>query len=307
MHVMVIGSGAMGALFGGRLADAGEDVTLVDVWEEHVEAINRNGLEMETPDGEMKTIPVDATTDPETVSDVDLALVFVKSTHTEEAVRGARDALDGADVLTLQNGLGNPDALADVVDESQVIAGVTAHGSTLVEPGAIRHAGRGKTRIGRYFDDNGSRVEEVAAAFTDAGIETTVAEDVRSAIWEKILVNVGINPVTALTRVRNGLLAETEPGQRVVRAAVSEAKRVAEAEGVDIEDDVVEYVLEVAEQTAANKSSMRQDVEAGRTTEIEKLNAAVVRRADEHGVAVPVNETLVDLIRLAEQREEADG
>lgn len=301
MHVVVIGSGAMGALFGGLLADAGQDVTLVDIWEEHVETMAREGLQIETPEGDRKTISVKATTDASTISDADLALVFVKSIHTGEAIRDAQEVLDGVDVLTLQNGLGNAEALAEVVDESKVIAGVTAHGSTLLEPGVIRHAGRGETTIGRYFAANDRRVNEIANIFTEAGIETAVSGEIQEDIWEKVLVNIGINPATALSRIRNGTLAETDAGNRLVARAISEGKDVAETEGYAVRDDIVEYVLDVAEQTGENKSSMRQDVEANRKTEIERLNGEVIRRADRHDIDVPANEMLTDLIRLTEE------
>lgn len=306
MDVAVLGSGAMGALFGGHLAATGVPVTLVDVWEEHVRALEEEGLRMETPEGETKTIPVEATTDPGEV-DADLVLVFVKSTHTADAVEDAASLLADADVLTLQNGLGNPETIAETVDRDRIIAGVTAHGSTLVGPGQIRHAGRGPTTIGRYFTDNDGRVEEVAARFTEAGIETDVSETIEGDVWEKVVVNVGINAITALARVRNGKLVTEPPGERLLRAAVEEATHVAAAEGYDLADDVDEYVLEVAEKTGANRSSMRQDVEAGRQTEIETLNGEVVRRGREAGVATPVNRTLSDLVRLAERAEPDSG
>lgn len=300
MDVAVIGSGAMGSLFGGRLAQAGMEVSFIDVWEEHVEALNDAGLVIETAEETERVPDVCATTSPASVGPVDLLLVFVKSIHTREALADAAPLLDGADVLTLQNGLGNPETLAEFVDESQVIAGVTAHGSTMVGPGHIRHAGSGPTTIGRYFVENDERVTAIADRFTNAGIDTAVSSDITDAIWEKVLVNVGINAATALARVRNERLTTADPGRRLVDRAVSEAAAVAVAEGIDIRDDIVDHVLEIAERTGANRSSMRQDIEAGRTTEIETLNGEVVNRAEAHGIDTPVNRTLADLVRLAE-------
>lgn len=297
----------MGSLFGGLLAADGHDVTLVDVWEEHVRAINENGLAVATPDGEERRIDVPAVTDAGSVGSVDLVVVFVKSTHTEDAIRDAGPLLDDADVLTLQNGLGNPETIAEYVPEERIVAGVTAHGSTLEGPGRIVHAGEGATTVGRYFAENDAAVERVADALTAAGIDTDVADDVRDAVWEKVLVNVGINAITALARVRNGRLADTDPGGRLLEAAVTEAVAVARAEGRSIRDDVVPYVREVAEATGENESSMRQDVETGRETEIERLNGEVVRRAERHGIDVPVNRTLSDLVRLAERGDAGDS
>lgn len=290
----------MGSLFGGRLAQAGMDVSFIDVWEEHVEALEDGGLVIETSDGTERVADLRATTSPASVGSVDLLLVFVKSIHTRDALADATPLLDGTDVLTLQNGLGNPEILAEFVDESRVIAGVTAHGSTMVGPGHIRHAGSGPTTIGRYFVENDDRVTAIGERFTAAGIDTTVSPAITEAIWEKVLVNVGINAATALARVRNERLTTADPGRRLVDRAVSEAAAVADAEGIDIRTDIVDHVLDIAERTGSNRSSMRQDVEAGRTTEIETLNGAVVNRAEAHGIDTPVNRTLADLVRLTE-------
>lgn len=306
MHVAILGSGAMGSLFGGKLADSGVPVTLVDVWEEHVAALQENGLELETPVGNHKRIEVEATTDPETVDDVDLVVVFVKSIHTAEAIEDAESLLENADVLTLQNGLGNPETIAEYVEEPWIIAGTTAHGSTLLGPGRIRHAGHGSTTIGRYFVDNDDRIRTIADRLSDAGLPTDVSGKIHEEIWEKVLVNVGINAATALSRVRNGRLAAEASGRRLVEAAVGEATAVARAEGYSIREDIADHVLSIAEQTAENRSSMRQDIEAGRKTEIETLNGEVVRRAEQLGIEVPVNRTLADLVRLAERRDTDD-
>lgn len=302
MDVAVIGCGAMGSLFGGYLADAGVPVTLIDTDQGHVDAMNEEGVVIETPDGGRRVVPVDATTDPTQVDPVDLIVVFTKSHDTPQAIADAAPLLDGADVLTLQNGLGNPETIAAVVDEHRIIAGVTAHGSTELGPGHVRHAGRGHTKLGRYYVSNDARVETVAELLSDAGIETEVTSAVSEAIWEKVLVNVGINAATALARVRNGRLVETDAGRRLVRSAVAEAAAVAEAEGVPVKGDAVEHTLEVAQRTAENRSSMRQDLEAARRTEIEAMNAEIVRRGRHHDIEAPVNRTLTDLVRLAEKR-----
>lgn len=302
IRVAVVGSGAMGSLYGGRLATSGLDVTLVDTWEEHVDAIRTDGLRISTEDG-AETVDVGATTDPGSVGPVDLVVLFVKSTATATAMADVdgTDLLEDADVLTLQNGLGNPETIAEFVPEQRVIAGVTSHGATLEGPGRVFHAGRGPTRIGRYFVENDERVAAVADAFREAGFETEVIDAVETAIWEKVLVNVGINAPTALARVKNGALASTDPGRRVVERAVIEAADVARTEGHEVRADVVEHVLGVADATGENRSSMLQDVEAGRQTEIERLHGSIVERAETAGIDVPVNRTLADLVRLAER------
>lgn len=300
-RIAVLGSGAMGSLFGGRLAASGMDVSLVHRRSAPVEAVNRSGLTIRSAAGDELTVEVPATTDPATVGPVGLVVVFVKSHQTESALEGASALLEGGpDVLTLQNGLGNPETIAEFVPEANVLAGVTTQGATREAPGRVFHAGDGPTTIGRYFTENDDRVRTVATWFEEAGIETTVSDAVLDEIWEKVLVNVAINAPTALARVPNGTLASTDPGRRVLESAVKEAARVARTEGREVPADVVSLALDVARATAENRSSMLQDVEAGRKTEIEQLHGEIVERAEALGLQTPINRTLADLVRLAE-------
>jgi len=298
-----VGAGAMGCLYGGHLAEAGVDVTLVDVWREHVDAINGNGLHITGVSGD-RVVHVSATTDPETVGEVDLVLLFVKSYDTAQAIRGSKPLIgDDTYVLTLQNGLGNLEAITEAVGAGRVLGGTTSHGSTLVCPGEIRHAGVGPTVIGAI--DRGSRnmAEKIAEIFNDAGLQTRVSGDVRSDIWGKVLVNLGINALTALTGLRNGQLLDIPELRRLMRLAVEEGMRVAEADGVYLGPlDHVAHVYEVAEATGANRSSMLQDVDRGRRTEIDALNGAVVGLGEKLGVETPVNRALTALVKGLEHR-----
>lgn len=300
MDVTIIGSGAMGSLYGGLLAASNVEVTLVDIWEEHVQTITTDGLRIVSPTGE-QTIDVAATTNVSTIDTTDLIIVFVKSTHTRTALEGLPSKLtENTDVLTLQNGLGNPETIADFVPEENVIAGVTAHGATLEGPGRVFHAGSGPTTIGRYFSDSDTRTHTIAELLTTAGIETDVSDTIRNDLWEKVLVNIGINAPTAIARVKNGCLVTTDPGEALIEAAVAEAARVAHSEGCDIRDDVIQHVKDVAAATGENKSSMLQDIEAGRKTEIDYLHGAIVDRAERNELPVPVNRTLANVVRLTE-------
>lgn len=319
MQVAVLGAGAMGSLFGGLLAAAGEDVTLLTRDAEHVAAVREQGLRIvdATGDGaaadesEARTdrrIQVPAATDPATVGQVDLVIVFVKSYATAEAMADA-DPLLGpeTDVLTLQNGLGNAETIAEFVAPERVLAGVTTHGAVRREPGTVVHTGRGDTALGRWAGGTADgrapddRAHAIATRLTAAGVPTDVVDDPELLVWEKVLVNVGINAPTALARVENGTLARTEPGRRLLRTAVTEAERVARAQGHDVREDAVEYALSVAERTASNRSSMRVDLESGRRTEVESLYGAVIERAERAGIEVPVVRTLADLVRLADR------
>ncbi|MEW6261809.1 MAG: 2-dehydropantoate 2-reductase [Thermodesulfobacteriota bacterium] len=296
MKIAIVGAGAMGSLFGGLLAEAGQDVWLLDVWPEHVETINRQGLSIERQ-GQVRTIKAQATTDPGRIGPADLVIVFVKSTQTAAAAVTARDLIGEAGVvLTLQNGLGNADVIAEVVDPRNVLAGTTSHGATLLGPGVIRHAGIGATVIGAWSSRDQSSARRAAEVMTRAGISTQVAEDVKVLIWEKFLINVGINAITALCGVKNGQLLDLEVTRDLMRLAVEEAVAVAKAQGIPIKDGAVERVYQVAAATGANRSSMGQDVDKRRQTEIAVINGAVVREAGRVGIPVPVNRTLTALI-----------
>jgi len=296
MKVAVVGAGAMGSLFGGLLAEAGAEVWLIDIWEAHMDAVNQRGLEIER-EGQTRTVYLQATTDPGVVEKCDLVIVFVKSTHTGDAALTAKKIAGHKGlVLTLQNGMGNADRIAQDVDPLNVIAGTTSYGATMLGPGKIRHAGIGLTTIGMWHNGDADKVETVAAFFTEAGIETEVAADVRSIVWGKLLINVGINAITALTGIKNGELLDLEATVDLSRAAVEEAIAVAKAQHIDVRKDVVAHVLEVARATGGNRSSMGQDVDNRRLTEIGAINGVVVKEAERLGMPAPVNRTLMALV-----------
>ena len=298
MKVAVVGAGAMGSLFGGLLAEAGNEVWLYDVWPEHVQTIDQNGLRIER-EGQTRTIKVKATADPQKIGHAELVIIFVKSTQTGAAAKTAETiaAADGV-VLTLQNGMGNADAIAEYIAPERILAGTTSHGATLLGPGRVRHAGIGPTTIGAWSRTEGGLMHagQCAEFFNRAGIETQSVADVRSVIWNKLLINIGINAVTALTAIKNGQILDLEITRRLSRAAVEEAIRVAQAENVDIHEDAVKRVFHIAEATAVNRSSMGQDVDNRRQTEIAAINGFIVREADRLGLQAPVNFTLTALV-----------
>lgn len=288
----------MGSLFGGLLAASGEDVTLVDVWREHIEAINSRGLGIEGIWGE-RIIRVKAVNDPQEVDPVDLIIILVKSYDTVQATRDALHMARGGTIfLSLQNGLGNIKRISAVAGRKRVIRGVTSHGSTLLGPGEIRHAGEGHTTIGELDGQETARVGRICETFNRAGIETYVSPNILGDLWSKVLVNVGINPFTALTGLRNGELMDHPPLMEAMRLAVEEVVEVTEAIGVEITlEDPVSRVYEVAKATASNRSSMLQDIEKGRKTEIDALNGAVVKIGESVGVETPVNRVLTAAVK----------
>jgi 2-dehydropantoate 2-reductase len=304
MKITVIGAGAMGSLFGALLAESGCDVWLFDVWVEHVKAMNEKGLNVER-DGKTHNVKLNATTETDRLGKPDLIIVFVKSTQTSLAAETAR-GLAGPNslVLTLQNGMGNADIIAETIDPKCVVSGTTAHGATLLGPGSVRHAGVGPTVIGMWAGGDPAQAHAIAKAFNKASIQTEVVEDVRSVVWDKLLVNVGINAITALTGIKNGQILDLEVTKKLSQAAVEEAMAVAQAQGVRVRDDAVEHVLTVAKATGPNRSSMGQDIDNHRQTEIGAINGVVVREGQKWGLETPVNQTLTALIETLQDHYE---
>ena len=296
MKIAIIGAGAMGSLFGGLLAEAGHSICLLDIWADHVRTINESGLSIER-EGRIRTVTVQATIDKEEIDPSDLVVIFVKSNHTDKAAETAKDLLaDSGYVLTLQNGMGNADIIAGIVDAKKVIAGTTSHGATLLGPGRIRHAGVGPTVVGLWESADHQQVEPIITALTRAGIETEYNADIRQVVWEKLLVNVGINAITALTGIKNGQILNLAATRNLSKEAVEEAMAVAQALGISVRKDAVEHVMAIAKATATNRSSMGQDVDNYRLTEIMAINGAVVAAAAKVGMPAPVNRTLTALV-----------
>ncbi|ELY35733.1 ketopantoate reductase family protein [Natronorubrum tibetense] len=296
MEIVVFGAGSLGSLVGGALArESRHDVTLVGR-DPHVRAVRESGLELV---GELEaTTTPSATTDGRNLT-ADLAIVTVKSFDTAAAAEtlatGSYDA-----VLSLQNGMGNEETLATAL-ESPVLAGTASYGALLREPGVIECTGIGDVVLGARVGGSSTRATRIGDLFSAAGLETTVADDMPRRLWEKLAVNAGINAVTALTRTENGSVLANEAND-LSRAAARETARVARADDVELSNPVAIDVMEsVAGDTAANTSSMHQDVLAERRTEIDAINGFVVDRGSELGLETPTNRLLTALIRTWER------
>ena len=304
MKIAVVGAGAMGSLFGGLLAETGADVWLYDIWDEHINAINKNGLSIER-EGKFRSVSIKATIDPNRIGISDLVIIFVKSTNTSQAAKTAKFLMDDSSlILTLQNGMGNADTIAETVEPSRIIAGTTSYGATMLGPGSICHAGIGPTTIGMWTDGAKDEALYIANFFSESGIKTEFMDDIKSVIWDKLLVNVGINAITALTGIKNGQLLDLSATRDISRTAVEEAMVLAREQGIHIREDAVEHVFEIAKATSPNRSSMGQDVDNKRITEIEAINGFVVREASAMGIKVPVNKTLTALIETVQSHYE---
>jgi 2-dehydropantoate 2-reductase len=301
MKIVIMGAGAMGSLFGGLLALSEEEVWLVDIRKEQIDAIRSVGLTLEEK-GKRQIIRVNATSDAASIGKADLVIFFVKTYHTEKA---ASDALvfqkKDTVFLTLQNGLGNEEAICKGVDRKNVMLGVTNHGATLLGPGHIRHAGWGKTYIGELDGKMTDRVTQIAQVFNKAGVETEVSSNIHRVVWNKLFINVGLNAVAALTGLKNGQLLDYPETLRLLEALVSEAVEVARKKGIPIEGNPLEKVKAVVEATRENRCSMGQDFDHRRRTEIDAINGAVVKEAERLGIAVPFNQAITDLVKVVEK------
>ena len=301
MEILIIGAGAMGGLFAALLAPHAS-VTLLTTNREHAGAITARGLALTALDGATRHVQVGVLTDPTLWEGrADLALICTKARATGPAARSAGTLLaaDGL-VLTLQNGLGNLERIEAEVGPAHAVAGVTAQAATLLGPGRVRHAGLGPTTIG-VRPGQEQRLEAIAALFNRAGIDTNLSDDVDSLLWSKLVVNVGINALTALLRVPNGVLARYPACDGLMAEAVAEAVAVARSLGIALdEEQQLARVRAVCALTAANRSSMLQDILRGALTEIEVINGAVVARGLTTGIPTPVNSLLTRLVKALE-------
>lgn len=296
MEIAVLGAGSLGSLVGGVLA-RGHEVTLVGR-DPHVATVRTEGLRVEGL--ESFVVHPAATTDDGGLT-ADLAVVTTKAFDTPAAAEALATG-DVGSVCSLSNGMGNEVTLAERLD-APIVAGTTALGATLDAPGRVAWLGRGDTVVGPWTDGADAAARRVGETFDDAGLPTTVTDDVRARLWEKLAANAAINPLTALAGVRNGAVLE-EPLGGTAAAAAREVGRAARESGVDLSDDAaVESVARVARATAENRSSMAQDLDASRRTEVDAINGHVVERLGPG--AAPVNATLAALVRAREERESA--
>lgn len=302
MQILVLGAGAMGSLLGARLARTGAAVILFTIDREHIHAIQRDGLQIEEMDGTVSSHGLSGIDSADAIQGKpDLVLVTVKSYATQVAVESVMPFCGPSTAfLTLQNGTGNWQRIAKVAGRKKVLAGTTAQGATLVAPGRVRHGGNGATFIGEPDGPPTARVSALVERFEQAGLHAESSDNMEWLIWEKLMVNVGINAITALTGIRNGRIADLDAARELSRAAVREALEVAQAVGFPMRAGMEEKVLSIARATARNRSSMGQDVDAKKRTEIDAINGAIVRLGRELHLPTPINFTLMSLVRILE-------
>ena len=302
MRVCIVGCGAVGSLFAANLAQLDDvEVWAYDLAQDHVDAINRDGLRLSGAGDVLGRLR--ATSDASELPPCDFGIVATKAMHTSDAVAATAHAFAGGCVATVQNGLGNEEAIAQQVE--RVIRGTTFPAGKIVAPGHVQWDVKGDTTFGPFEarPAPAGEVARLADACTRAGMPAKAVEDARGPQWRKVIFNASTNPIGALTGLTHGRVCEDPALRSLVSALVDEGKAVAAAQRIELDADPEELIDHAARPDVAygHKASMLQDVEAHRQTEIHYLNGGIVRFGDEHGVPTPHNRAIWALVRGLEQ------
>jgi 2-dehydropantoate 2-reductase len=300
--LVVIGAGAMGGLFGGLLAEGGLDVTLVDTWGEHTSTITSKGLRIVGVGGD-RAIPIKATSNAATIKAADIVLFQCKSFANEAAAKGARHLFTGRTVaISFQNGLGNEETLSRILGAQNVLGGLTAQAGLVEAPGVVRNFGDLPTVIGEMSGGLSDRAAAIADAFTLHGLATRASPDIKREKWKKLLGNVALGAISAVTDLRSVEIMRVPELQEIVFRSVDEAAAVAKAEGIVLDvTEAREVLMKLVDTsgggTGNSKSSMREDIVRRRRTEIDTIHGAVQRLALKHGVPTPTIDTMIALVK----------
>lgn len=298
--IAVLGAGAMGSFFGGRLRAGGAEVTLIEVNVAYLEAIRRDGLRLDTNRGS-ETVRLPAETPAAARGPFDLILLFTKTMHSRAALDGVRHLI-GPDttLLSLQNGLGNKEILLEFAPASQVLVGMTTYPADMIGPGHVASHGEGKLR---FMTSDGTAVpilDRIAETFRVGGLDAAVDPEVEVSIWEKVAFNAALNTIAATTRSTVGRIGRVPEARALAQRIAGEVVCVANACGVAADAASVHALIDHALDTHVDhKPSMLQDVLAGRPTEIEAIAGEAIRRAHSAGIPVPATETMHALVLLA--------
>jgi 2-dehydropantoate 2-reductase len=298
MGLLIAGTGALACLFAARLAGSGNEVTIMGSWLEGLAALRQHGVRLLDLDGSNHNYSVEVMDGSAFKKNYLQSLVLVKSWQTERVAKQLGRCLSTNGIaLTLQNGLGNDDILKAMLNPERVALGVTTVGARILEPGYVQFTGNGKVFLGEH--PHISRLEEL---LQKAGFQVEIVSDPVSLLWGKLVINAAINPLTALLRVTNGELLERPTAREILVEIAQEVASVATKQGISLPyPDPVLAVEEVARNTAANYSSMLQDVMRGTVTEIEAINGAIVRVGEHIGEPTPINRILWQLVKCLDQ------
>ena len=300
--VVIVGGGAMGGLFGGLLSEGGLDVTLLDTWHQHVEAIRKKGLGIVGYGGD-RAIPIKATTNGGDIKTADIVLFQCKASANEAAAKSVRHLFTGTTVaVSFQNGLGNEEELAQVLGEGAVLGGLTAQAGLVEAAGVVRNFGDLPTYLGEMTGGISERAGTIADAFSRHGLPTHASADIRRDMWKKLLGNVGLSAISGATNLRSVDIMAVPELQATVLRAVDEAAQVARACGIDLDvEEAREVLLKLTDPsgggTGTSKSSLCADLAHRRPTEVDYIYGSVARLGRRHGVPTPTLDTLIGIVK----------
>lgn len=299
MQFAVIGAGNIGCLYGGNLARIGEQVTLIDIWEEHIDQIRAHGLQMDGLHGAF-TVSLEATTRrrADGAPKADVALICVNSYATEAAAHSAKMVLkDSGYALTLQNGLGNIEILSQVLGEGKVMAGLTFHSADTSGPGKVSHTNHGPTYLGELDGSRSPRLLALREILDRAGMNPVLEEDIMATIWGKFVHNCGINAICAITDLRPGHIWEVPAVDEFQTQIINEVLALVKAKGITLPDPNPHETIKAYCAQKFHRVSMVQHLERGQLTEIDALNGFVVRESEKLGLSAPYNDALSKLVK----------
>ena len=296
MRFGIVGAGAIGCLFGAKLRLAGDDVTLIHRDLSVVRAIQKNGVNLQELDGTLTKVRIHVRRGPAKLLGAEVVIIAVKAYDTKLVAASYREIVPPeTTLLSLQNGLGNVESIQSTF-KNEVLAASTTEGSFSLGPGYVKHTGRGLTLIGDTREANSDTCSRIKTAFDRADLKAKTSSNIRGVLWTKAIVNAAINPLSSLTRLPNGALAENAGVREIARGAVDEGITVSHAARIRLVGDPRKLWRRILLSTRANKSSMLQDIERGKMTEIRQLNGAILYYGRKTRVKTPVNEILTRLV-----------
>lgn len=302
MKIAILGCGAMGSVYAALLADAGHDVWAIDSWQDHIDAMRRNGLRLEGASGS-RTVKLNATSNTEEVGQCDLVIIATKAMHVEAASRSALCLVgEHTSVLSIQNGLGGPDTAADILGKDKVLVGVVGgFGASIKEPGFAHHNGWELVRLGEFSGPVTQRLENIADTWKSGGFRVECFDDIDQLIWEKLICNVCFSGTCTVTGLTIGEVMEDTNAWICASNCALEAHNVAIAKKINVRiDDPIEYVRNFGSKIPKAKPSMLLDHIAGRMSEIDAINGAILVAGSDVDVSTPFNKAISALVRNKE-------
>jgi len=308
MKIGIIGAGAMGSVYGGLLGAAGNEVWLLDVWREHIDAIRRQGITVKGASGNRR-VRVHATARPADMGICDLVVVATKAYDTEAALANVPAVGPDSLVLTIQNGIGNAERIEKIFGPQNLLVGIAeGFGAYVVQPGEVYHHGWAMIHLGEYHTGLSRRTAQVAAVWKSAGFNVSVSKDIHSTIWGKLTRNVAFSAICTVAGLRIGQVIQNAAAWQIALACAREAKDTALAKGISLPyKDPARWLKVFAAKIPGAKPSMLLDLEAGRRSEIDALNGAVAREAEACGSHAPVNAVMTTLVKTLEEKNRVFG